>query len=218
MSDPSPRGWAAVRAGWATMTRTIRVLVVLSVPTGLAALAAVAVEPLLSGDAALWAANIGWTLGGLVAVTGTLAAGLRREPGSAVRQAWLLWTAAAACWVAGSLYRDVLATGVRSLPAALLWLCFTVLAVASYARRLPRPLIFGIFLLDALPVVLLIVAVVRVAKPAPPGTGIADELFLILYPALCSGSAPPTPSRWLASTGTCATFPPPSGCSPWGSA
>jgi signal transduction histidine kinase len=192
MSDPSPHGWPAVRAGWATMTRAIRVLVVLSVPLGLAALAAVAAEPLLSGDAALWAANIGWTLGGLVALTGTLAAALRRERGSAVRGAWLLWTAAAACWVAGSFYRDVLATGVQSLPAALLWLSFTVLAISSYARRLPRALIFGIFLLDALPVVLLIVAVVRVAQPAPPGTGIANELFLILYPALfglCAANA-----------------------------
>jgi signal transduction histidine kinase len=174
------------------MTRTIRVLVVLSVPLGLAALAAVAVEPLLSGDAAWWAANSGWTLGGLVALTGTLAAALRRERGSAVRGAWLLWTAAAACWVAGSLYRDLLAPGVPSVPARLLWLCFTVLAIASFAVRLPRALTFGIFLLDALPVVLLITAVVRVVEPAPPGTGIGDVLFLTLYPAmfgLCAANA-----------------------------
>lgn len=192
MSDPRLGGWPAVRAGWSTMTPAIRVLTALSVLLGLAALAAVAVEPLLSGISARWATNLGWTLGGLVAFCGTLAAGLRRERGSAARGAWLLWTAGSACWIAGSLYRDIVVTNVQLRAAGLLWLCFTLFGVASFARRLPRVLIFGIFLLDALPVVLLIVAIVRVAEPAPPGVSIINELFLSLYPALfglCAANA-----------------------------
>ena len=116
MSDPVPGGWPAVRSGWATMTRTVRVLVAISVLLGLGALAAVAAEPLPSGSGARWAANMGWTLGGMVALCGTLAAGLRRERGSAVRGVWLPWTVGTACWVAGSLYRDIAATGVQSPP------------------------------------------------------------------------------------------------------
>ncbi|HUZ36826.1 MAG TPA: GAF domain-containing sensor histidine kinase [Streptosporangiaceae bacterium] len=174
------------------MTPAIRMLVSAAMVAGAGALLAVLAEPVLPREAAMWAANVGWTLGGLVTLCGTFAAGLRRERGSAVRGAWLLWTAAAVCWVAGALYRDLVPLGAVSFPAAILWLVFALLSMASFARRLPRPLIYGIFLLDALPVVLLIVAIVRLVEPTPPARPVIYYLLLNLYPALfglCAANA-----------------------------
>jgi signal transduction histidine kinase len=182
----------AARSGWATMTPAIRMLASTAIAAGAGALVAVLAEPVLPGKAAMWAANVGWTLGGLAALCGTLAAGLRRARGSAVRGAWLLWTLASVFWVAGAGYRDLAPLGVLTPTAGILWLVFALLSMASFARRLPRPLIYGIFLLDALPVVLLIVAVIGVVEPAPAGRPLINYLLLDLYPALfglCAANA-----------------------------
>jgi signal transduction histidine kinase len=173
-----------LRSGWAPMPRPIRALVTAAAVLAVTALAAAIAGAVLTGGTASWAVNIGWTAGGIAALCGTLAAGLLRDPGSAVRGAWLLWTVASLCWVAGSVFRLAVSTRELSPVAGSLWLAFAVLCIASYARRLPRALVFGIFLLDAIPVVLLIVAADRLLVPVPPGTPIVPALFLSLYPAL----------------------------------
>jgi signal transduction histidine kinase len=180
-----------LRSGWAPMPRPIRALVAAAVALGVTALAATAAALLATGTAA-WLVSIGWVAGGMAALCATLAAGLLRDPGSAVRGAWLLWTAASLCWVAGAVYRLAVSSSQLSPVAGSLWLAFAVLGMASYARRLPRAVIFGVFLLDAIPVILLIVAVDRLLVPVPPGTPTVPALFLSLYPALfglCAANA-----------------------------
>jgi signal transduction histidine kinase len=150
---------------------------------GLLAAAAAVAELAGSGWFMLWAANVSWTFAGVAALCGSAAAGLQLARGSAVRGAWLLYAAASGCWIVGALIRDVQGPGILSPVAAVWWLGFALLAIASFAKRLPRRLIFVIFLLDALPVVLLIVAIVDVVNPAI-GARPVDEVLLALYPAL----------------------------------
>jgi hypothetical protein len=65
VTDPPPRGRPVIQSGWASMPVTVQGLVAASVLLGAGALAAVVAEPLLSGAGAQWAANVGWTLGGM---------------------------------------------------------------------------------------------------------------------------------------------------------
>ncbi|HEY6278269.1 MAG TPA: GAF domain-containing sensor histidine kinase [Streptosporangiaceae bacterium] len=181
-----------LRSGWVPMPKPVRALIVAAAVLGAAALAAAAAGAVMTGGTASWLVTMGWAVSGMAAVCGTLAAGLLRAPGSAVRGAWLMWTAASVCWVAGAVYRLAVTSSALSPVAGCLWLAFAVLSMASYARRLPRAVIFGIFLLDAIPVILLIVAIDRLLVPVPPGTPVVPALFLSLYPALfglCAANA-----------------------------
>src|ERR1700684_1814765 len=92
------RPYTAVIPGWASMSAKVRVLVAGSAPPGLLALGAVFAGMAAHGNAAVWAAHAGWTLGGITALSGALAAAL-----SATRYwaAWALFAAAAGSWLIG---------------------------------------------------------------------------------------------------------------------
>lgn len=172
---------AALIPGWANMSATVRVLVAGSVPLGLLTLGAVFAEMAAHGDVAMWAASAGWTLGGLTALSGTLAAALSATRFSA---SWRLYAAAAGCWLAGAILLDIQADGDLNGVAVIFWLAFPVISVASMLRRLPRAAVYGIFLLDAIPVILLVLATIRSGFFIPAPGGQTGDLLTELYPAL----------------------------------
>jgi signal transduction histidine kinase len=172
---------AALIPGWANMSVTVRVLVAGSAPLGLLTLGAVIAEMAAHGDVAMWAASAGWTLGGLTALSGTLAAALSANRFSA---SWRLYAAAAGCWLVGAILLDVQADGDLNGVAGVFWLAFPVLSVASMLRRLPRRAIYGIFLLDAIPVILLVIAAIRSGFFIPAPGHQTTDLHAELYPAL----------------------------------
>jgi hypothetical protein len=171
---------AALIPGWASMSTTVRVLVAGSVPLGLLTLGAVFAEMGAHGDVAVWAADAGWTLGGITALTGTLAAALNTTRYAAP---WLFYAAAAGCWLAAAILLDVQARGHPGGVAGVFWLAFPVLGMASMLRRLPRPAVYGIFLLDAIPVVLLVIAAIRSGFFIPALGRQTSDLLTELYPA-----------------------------------
>ncbi|MBO0771790.1 MAG: hypothetical protein J2P35_10080 [Actinobacteria bacterium] len=165
-------------------SRLAGVLAASTVISGVLAAGAVAAELAAAGTASLWAASAGWVLGGLTMLTGSLAAALRLTPGSGVRRAYLLYAAGASVWVAGAAVRLAAPPGSLSWAAAICWLVFTIPCIISFARRLPRMSMFGVFLLDAIPVVLLAVAIARtVAAPAAGGNA-GQRALGVLYPVL----------------------------------
>ncbi|MGE5133240.1 MAG: ATP-binding protein [Gemmatimonadota bacterium] len=180
----APRQAPAIRSSWSELPPRVKALAAVTMGSGLVALAAAAAGLAASWLAAQWATNLAWTFAGVCALCGTLAAAARLAPRSAIRRSWLLYAAASGCWIIGAVIRDVGGPGILNPLAAFWWIGFAVLGIVSFARRLPRLLLFGIFLLDALPVVLLIVAVVHFAEPPPAGIRTVDELLLNLYPAM----------------------------------
>jgi signal transduction histidine kinase len=172
---------AALIPGWAAMSATVQGLVAGSVPLGLLTLGAVLAGMTAHGDVATWAISAGWTLGGLTALSGTLAAALSADQFSA---SWLLFAAAAGCWLVGAILLDVQADGDLNGVAGVFWFAFPVVGVASMLRRLPRPAIYGIFLLDAIPVILLVIAVMRSGFFWPALGRQTADLNAELYPAL----------------------------------
>jgi signal transduction histidine kinase len=172
---------AALIPGWASMSATVRVLVAGSVPLGLLTLGAVFAAMVAHGDAAVWAAKAGWTLGGVTALSGTLAAA---RSATRFSTSWRLHAAAAGCWLAGAVLLDIQADGHSGGVAGVFWLAFPVLCVASMLRRLPRPAVYGIFLLDAIPVILLIIATTRSGVRIPAPGRQTSDLLTELYPAL----------------------------------
>lgn len=102
-----------------------------------------------------------WTAAAALALAGTLAAALR-VPHGAVRTAWLLWSLGSGAWLASMLARDVAAlTGIGlppGLPAAL-GLLFAMFGLAGLRLRAPsESFSVRLFVLDALPVGLLMIA------------------------------------------------------------
>ena len=180
---------AALIPGWASMSATVRVLVAGSVPLGLLTLGAVFVEIAAHGDVTVWATNAGWTLGGVTALGGTLAAALSANRFSA---SWQLYAAAAGCWLAGAVLLDIQADGRSSGVAGVFWLAFPVLGVTSMLRRLPRPAVYGIFLLDAIPVILLVLATIRsgvfIAALGTQTTDVLTELYPASYLVLAANA------------------------------
>jgi signal transduction histidine kinase len=165
-----------------------RALAGVTAGAGCLTLAVIVAQAAGSGAAIGWA-NVSWTTAGAAALTGCLTAALAQPPGSRVRGAWLLLVAAAGCWLAGAVTRDVQGTGPLSPPVVVAWTGFVVLAIASFARRLSRLQVFGVFLLDAIPVALLVVALLvvalaRAAAPGPAHDGVDHRLFLWLVPGL----------------------------------
>jgi signal transduction histidine kinase len=151
---------------------------------GLSAVAATIVQIASAGSAAGWAANVSWTAAGVSALAGALTAVLQQAPGSRVRGAWLLFAAGSACWLIGAVIRDAQGTGLLTAPVTAAWMGFAVLCIAAFCRRLPRLYVFAVFLLDAIPVALLIVALARATAPAPADAGVGYRLFLWLFPGL----------------------------------
>jgi signal transduction histidine kinase len=144
----------------------------------LATLAAQAIA-LSSPGSRAWAANLAWTLAGVVTLAATLTAGMLVTGSRSVREAWLLYAAGAACWIAGALIRDSAALGHAGAGADLCWLAFPVFCIVSFARRVPRPYIYVIFLLDAIPVVLLVLAIIWTVQQRDHA-----QPFVILFPGL----------------------------------
>jgi signal transduction histidine kinase len=156
--------------------------VAVTIMAGLIAVAAMIAQ--IAGAAAGWAADVSWTAAGVSALAGALTAALQQPRGSRMRGAWLLFAAGSACWLTGAVIRDVQGTGLLTAPVAMAWMGFAVLCIAAFARRLPRLYVFAVFLLDAIPVALLIVALARAAAPAPSTASVSYRLFLRLFPAL----------------------------------
>lgn len=138
----------------------LRRLIASSVIFGVAALVAGVVGLVTTGQPAIWAVNVGWMLGGLVGFSGALAAALHVER-SRVGWAWRLWTAATGLWFVAAIFASVCtALGASvGLYVEALWTPAAVLAIAGLAMRsAPGWLAFRLFLLDALPVALLVAA------------------------------------------------------------
>jgi signal transduction histidine kinase len=173
-----------VRPGWTGVPAGARILLVGSV---LASLLAVAIQLTglgSTGTQRLWADNLAWTVAGIAALCGSLAAALTVKGGQGIRPAWLWYAAASACWIVGALVRITVAGRAPNTLAASCWVACAVCGLVSFARRLPRLYIYAIFLLDAIPVILLAVAIVRTVEP-PPATMSADRaVFLLLYPGV----------------------------------
>jgi PAS domain S-box-containing protein len=140
----------------------------------------------LSDAGQVWAVNAGWTLAGVVLVV-THAAAALRAPRGPVRAGWIYWTAVSAVWLAGVVVGDVLAWGGdTSLPTAadyLAWL-FALLVIGGFARRFAVSAALAVFLLDALPVVLLTVAIGVLAGGERFAGGGEAVAAAVLYPAL----------------------------------
>ncbi|HEY6279830.1 MAG TPA: GAF domain-containing sensor histidine kinase [Streptosporangiaceae bacterium] len=166
------------------MPSAIRALTAGSVLAGVLALAAHAIGVGASGSAQVWAVNLGWLLAGVAALGGSVAAARRVTPGTDVWWAWLLHVAGASCWITGCLIRIVVAGSSPSTPAAICWLGFAVCGSAQFAMRLPRRYIFGVFLLDAVPFVLLLLAVMQAVALVPASISTTHAVLLRLFPAL----------------------------------
>jgi hypothetical protein len=179
MISPRPEPSQATVPGWAAMPVTMRAGTVAAVLLGLATLA-VQVIALLSAGSQSWAtADLAWTLAGVVTLVATLAAGLRVGSHRAVRAAWQLYAAAAGCWIVGALIRDSATTGHLGTAADLWQLAFPLFCILSFARRVPRAYIFVLFMLDAIPVILLILAIIWTVE-----VGAHSRPLVLLYPAL----------------------------------
>jgi len=113
---------------------------------------------------------------------------VRRSHSPRLRRAWLAWSVACAFWCGGALVRLVAETSGWSDLATIAdvtWWMFPVLAGASILEDAPRgSLSFGLFLLDALPVVLLVTLLARLAAAEPLDAGQAHDLLLLGYPLL----------------------------------
>ncbi len=127
----------------------------------------------------------------IVAATAATVTGfavVHRSTNPFLRKAWIAWSAACAVWAIGALVRLVAeVTGWENLAAAadVAWWMFPVLAGASILEDAPRgSLSFGLFLLDALPLVLLVTLLSRLAAAQPLEEERIHELMLLGYPLL----------------------------------
>jgi PAS domain S-box-containing protein len=134
----------------------------------------------------VWAVNAGWTLAGVVLVV-THAAAALRAPRGRVRAGWIYWTGVSAVWLAGIIVGDILAwAGNLSVPTApdyLAWL-FALLVIGGLGRRFAFSASLAVFLLDALPVVLLTAAIGILAGGERFAEGGEVAVAAVLYPAL----------------------------------
>ena len=130
--------------------------------------------------AAAWVAASGASL-----ATGVVVTFLTRDRG--LYGAWSLWCAAALAWMAGAVLHLILPVSpTADLMADVLWCAFPVIAIASISRdTIKGSLSLGLFLVDALPLVLLITLAARLDEPAelaaPLGIDTEFLAFSILY-------------------------------------
>ena len=122
------------------------------------------------------------------AACGTALAVVRRSTSPRLHRAWLAWSVACAFWCAGAIIRLVAeVSGWSDLATAadVTWWMFPVLAGASILEDAPRgSLSFGLFLLDALPLVLLATLLARLASTHPLDPSEGQQLLLLGYPLL----------------------------------
>jgi PAS domain S-box-containing protein len=141
---------------------------------------------LSSGDVAVRLSAAGWLAASCTSLlTGLIVTRLTREHG--LREAWVIWCLAAAVWAAGAALH-LLAPGSESadLAADVLWCLFPIVAIASIACDTPKgSLSLGLFLVDALPLVLFLTLVTRLGSNvglASPNWFDVEYLgFAILY-------------------------------------
>ena len=164
-------------------------------PTGLVALVGVAVAATLALQAGAYAAPAGlrgelfavtWLAAGALALaTALVCARLAVEP---LRRSWLVWAAAVAAWLVGAALRlaaEVVDVHTLDTAADVAWLVLPVVAGLSIAFDAPRgSLSSGLFLLDAIPIVLLVTILVRFATPHPLEQAHAHELLHLGLPLL----------------------------------
>ena len=132
----------------------------------------------------------------LFAVTWIAAAGVAvatalvcvRLTAAPLRRSWLIWAGAVGTWLTGAALQLAAAlTDAHGfeLAADLAWLVLPVVAGLSIAFDAPRgSLSFGLFLLDAIPIVLLVTVLVRFATPHPLEQMHAHELLHLGFPLL----------------------------------
>jgi signal transduction histidine kinase len=173
-----------IRPGWAAMSAAPRAAVAMAVAAGLLAVAAQITGLVGTGQVVLWADEVAWATAGVAVLAASTAVQMRVKPRTAVWGAWGLYALGAAFWITGTVIRmAVTGASLNAIPAAF-WLAFAVCCILSFAVRLPRIRIYGIFLLDSLPVVLLTLAIMRTAAPVPGPVSTVHEVLLNLYPAL----------------------------------
>ncbi len=136
------------------------------------------VEPLLVGSA--------WLVASGIALATAVAVAMWTHDRS-LRRAWIFWALACAVWFTGALARLVSVTG--DLPnlegvGDIAWFIVPVIAITSIAYDAPKGLSFGLFLLDAIPVVLLVAIVARFLSPHALNELGHDEVLLLGYPIL----------------------------------
>ncbi|MGE5133687.1 MAG: ATP-binding protein [Gemmatimonadota bacterium] len=170
---------------WTAAGRAVRAGTVVLGCCGLAALA-VQVVSLAVPASRGWSTSLAWALAGTVAAISTITAGLRVHIRRVTRESWILWGAGAGCWAVGIVMAAP--AGPRPGLAADIWfLALPVLGVFTYFRRVPRAFLFLLFLLDASPVVLLIVALVLDLGRTYDGV-VYTALFTGLYMLLAANA------------------------------
>ena len=105
-----------------------------------------------------------------------------------IHRAWLVWALASLVWFFGAFVRLVAVVadrpGLEGI-GDIAWFCVPVIAIASIAYDSPKgSLSFGVFLLDAIPIVLLVAIIARFLSPHDLGTLDKQEVFLVGYPVL----------------------------------
>ena len=128
-----------------------------------------------------------WIVAGVVALTGTLAAAVK-VPSRSVRAAWLLWAAGSGAWLAGAVTREAssLGAGDAQVLPNVLWGLFAVFGLVGLTLRAPaRTFSLRLFALDALPVVLMMIALSWMAFDGRAGerpvVQIASVVYLAVY-------------------------------------
>ena len=141
------------------------------VGVGVGALVSATLGTSLVGSEQRWLVNLAWTVAAALATYDSWRASLAVET-DRDRLCWRLLTAAAGLWLAGALLLDVLnATGASegvSPGPGVLWQLAGVTALLALAKGSPPGgFLYRLFLLDALPVVCLAIAVVQIANGDP---------------------------------------------------
>jgi PAS domain S-box-containing protein len=164
-----------------------RILGGLVLAAALVAAAFHVVAPFTPGELEQILVAVAWIVAsGSAVVTALAVAAWTRDAG--LRRAWLLWALAAGIWLAGAVARllDV-TTGMPGLEVTgdVLWFVAPIVAITSLAFDMPRKsLSLGLFLLDAIPMVLLITMVARLVGPHELGAIHTHEIELVGYPVV----------------------------------
>jgi len=168
------------------LTPSPRLALVAFAVIGGTAIAFQVASPFASGTASGRLAAAAWiAASGASLATGLVVTFLTRDRG--LYGAWSLWCAAAAVWMAGAVLHLVLPVSpTADLLADLLWCAFPVIAIASISRDTTKgSLSLGLFLVDALPLVLFLTLATRLDEPgelaAPLGIDAEFLAFSVLY-------------------------------------
>jgi signal transduction histidine kinase len=162
---------------WVATPRPVTAVIFALVMLGLAAVTAQVIG-VAGGGVHPGATQLAWVLAGTAACGATLLAAVRVRTNPLIRQTWLLYGLGAGCWAVGALIRIVTPAGLESIPADIFFLVLPVSCIISYARRVPRPYLFLLFVLDAIPVILLILALTQLVRGGP------EEAFSSLFAGL----------------------------------